>query len=42
MVPAATDLCFSGAWQSLLSLCISKTFLFNDVWCGAVVMGNVI
>lgn len=42
MVPTATDRGFSGVWQCLFSLCISKTFLFNDVWYGAAVMGNVI
>ena len=42
MVPTATDLCFSRAWQYLLSLSISKTYLLNDVWYGAIVMGNVI
>lgn len=42
IVPTATDLCFSGVWQYLLSLCISKTYLLNDVWYGAIVRGNAI
>lgn len=39
--PTATGLCFSGAWQSLLLLFISKIFLFNDV-CYDAVAGNAI